>query len=101
MENFKLLKTSKNEKLSVYDYAEKINRKEATKMINKFRREMKKNDPEAKMTISFKVKHKDANQNEGYFWNSIPLSSVQHEIQMPKQYGTGGRIQEISIIVVK
>lgn len=97
---FDLVKTSKTGKLEVFKYRkQKINQRDAKKDINRFRRQLKKQYPEAKISISFKVKHEDAQQNENYFWNSLPLASVDNDVILPTQYH--GRIAEISLQVVK
>lgn len=99
MAKFNLVKISKNGKLSVFDFTGKINQRNSKKEINKFRREIKKENPNAKISVSFKVKHKDADQDDNFFWNSLPLRSVDFDINLPVQYM--GRIVQISLQVIK
>jgi len=99
MTKFNLVKTSKSGQLEVYDYTGKINQRDAKKAINRFRRQIKKQNPDARIGVSFKVKNNDAIQNDGYFWNSIAMRNIDFDVDLPSQYG--GRIQEISLMITR
>lgn len=103
MDKFEFKRQSKSGALKVYSSIGNVSKKDAQKLVNGFRKELRKKDKTARINVSLKVKHGDVRQDGGtgndYFWSSLPLADVTDAVRVPLLYY--GRIQEITISVAR